>query len=189
MIFINAELEAKTRNFVGKYYPKRYWPDLHDDDLVTTHKILALKSNSGEALDYFYAKIEPKLRTGFSIVVVPSHEANLNPDASRKRCVPLLATRLAAAEGKDRVDATSCLVRHLTVAKLASGGPRDKSVHLDSIRVENKNLIHGKDILLLDDVFTSGGSCEACEELLMDAGAHSIRFLALGRTTYPEPSS
>jgi predicted amidophosphoribosyltransferase len=40
----------------------------------------------------------------------------------------------------------------------------------------------GREVLLLDDVTTSGSSLEACKRLLLDAGAAAVKCAALGRT-------
>jgi len=138
-------------------------------------RILDFKAGHPDAIEHFASKIEPLLGTDFSICVVPSHDP-------AKAAGPLhaLAAKLASTSG--RVDASACLVRHTLIPKLAKGGNRDKSVHLGSIKVVSAQLVAGRNVLLVDDVSTSGGSIDACMELLGKSGAREVRALCLGQT-------
>src|SRR5207248_321232 len=78
------------------------------------------------------------------------------------------------AKNGDRIDGSDCLVRFKKIDKLAHGGDRSKDVHLNSVRVENSDLIKDRHVLLLDDVTKTGNSLTACSELLMAAGARSV---------------
>ncbi len=42
--------------------------------------------------------------------------------------------------------------------------------------------VEGEDVLLLDDISTSGNSLLACRDILIANGARSVEMLALGRT-------
>jgi hypothetical protein len=138
-------------------------------------RMLDLNKGKDGGQQFFAALIEPTLGSGFSIAVVPSH----NPEKVMPG-IRLFAKALAGV-GK-RGDATGCLVRHTKIDKLAAGGDRSLTVHLRSIRVDDANLVKGADILLLDDVMTSGNSLIACRHLLRQAGARSVQCVALGRT-------
>ncbi|MCE2027414.1 ComF family protein [Sessilibacter corallicola] len=46
--------------------------------------------------------------------------------------------------------------------------------------------LHGKTLLLIDDVVTTGSTIEAASRTLQSAGAHSIDVLALARTPNPK---
>ena len=139
-------------------------------------KILDLKDDKAGAVHYFADLIEPELSAGIVIVTVPSHDPESQSGGLKK-----LAARLA--ENGNRVDGSSCLVRTQKIGKLALGGDRSKEVHLKSLTVKDTALISGKDVLLLDDVATSGNSLEAGKELLLKAGARSVRRAAIGKTT------
>ena len=59
---------------------------------------------------------------------------------------------------------------------------RSRKVHYDSIRVSGELSVEDEDVLLLDDIFTSGNSLLACRDILIANGARSVEMLALGRT-------
>lgn len=119
-------------------------------------------------------RLEPNIEDDVVVCVVPSHDPAVRSTGIRKLGMVL-------ARGK-RTDGTGCLVRHKKVEKKSTGGSRDERVDLESIRVENPELVVGRAVLLLDDVTTTGGSMEACRLLLREAGARYVQGLAIGRT-------
>lgn len=50
-----------------------------------------------------------------------------------------------------------------------------------AFNVVHPRLVAGEDILLVDDVFTTGATVSACAEVLIAAGARSVYVLTLGR--------
>jgi predicted amidophosphoribosyltransferase len=186
IIFLNPKIDASEDTFhLGVYYPVGH-PDFHNDPF--SKAILNIKYRHGEdpdpqpwkqanktrALRNFHQKIDPLLAPGIAIAVVPSHNTTTSPSGIQE-----LAQMLAA---NGRVDATSCLVRHKSISKQATGGARSVKRNLQTIRVENADLIVGKEVLLLDDVSTTGSSLEACKQLLLAAGASSVKCAVLGKT-------
>lgn len=176
-IFLNNNDKLNNMRWhLIKYYP--YWlPDGTVNPEFRANgcgRILDLKQNQVSAINYFYQIIDGYLDKGFPICVVPSSDKEKIRTGVRE-----LAGKLSA---NGRIDATNCLVRIYTIPKAATGGPRNKQVHLNSIKVVNTSLIKGKDVLLLDDITTSGSSLYACEELLLNAGANRVVKLALGQT-------
>lgn len=139
--------------------------------------IAELKNQNGQAIEFFLAKIEPLLGKGFAIAAVPPRDCRTTSSGIR-----ILAQRLAF---KDRFDATSCLVRQITVPGLAGSADRDIGVHLDSIGVFNTYRIQDRDVLLLDDVIITGNSLKACKMLLEQNGARLVKCFALA---YAQPS-
>ena len=75
------------------------------------------------------------------------------------------------------------LVRVSTTEKYRAGmdtkGRRDTVA--GAFRVAYPRIIAGEDILLVDDVFTTGATVSACAEVLFDAGAKSVFVLTIGR--------
>ncbi len=158
---------------LGVYHPKRRGSNKDFDE--RSRQILRLKDRDGQAIASFYKIIEPLLGSGFSVAVVPSRDATRTGSGIRD-----VAQRLAV---NGRSDATSCLVRHTTIPKLACGGDRRVEVHLGSISVVGAHLIRSREVLLLDDITTTGNSFRACRMLLEQNGAALVKCLALAQTS------
>lgn len=141
---------------------------------IYSGKILDLKEGNKDAINLFYSSIDPHIKQNVLIAVVPSSDSN-KIDTGIKELGRLLAEN-------GRIDATSCLVRHTSVPKAANGGPRDVHTHINSIKVQNASLIQGKEVILLDDITTSGSSLEACKQLLLNAGASKVEKIAIAKT-------
>ncbi|MGW7162653.1 ComF family protein [Paenibacillus taichungensis] len=155
------------------YHPYRggYNPKFDDDSRF----LLDLKNDKDSAVDRIYNWLEPIVDLNVALAVVPSHDPNKMGGG-----VYRIAKRLVASNR--RVDAVSCLQRHSLIQKLAHGGPRGIDVHINSIRVVNPEFIKDREVLLLDDIKTSGNSLWACKQLLLRAGAREVQCLAFGRT-------
>ena len=54
-----------------------------------------------------------------------------------------------------------------------------------AFQVRHSRLIAGEDILLIDDVFTTGATVSACAEALSQAGARSVFVLTIARSIGP----
>lgn len=51
----------------------------------------------------------------------------------------------------------------------------------EAFKVSNKRVIRNKDILLVDDIFTTGATVDACSKELVDSGARSVTVLTFAR--------
>jgi len=178
MIFKDVQNNRPDDIFsIREYQP--YWQDkylkIKNDKFDNwSDKILDLKKDYNSAIQYFFQKLDPLLLYGFPIVVVPSH----NPDA-RVTGICRLAKLLAR---NNRIDATQCLCRHKKIQKLSWGGDRSIELHFKSINVRYPELVLTREVLLLDDVTTTGNSLEACKQLLLQSGARQVQCVALGKT-------
>jgi competence protein ComFC len=54
-----------------------------------------------------------------------------------------------------------------------------------SFSVKNASLIHDKNILLVDDLFTTGSTVNECSRILKDSGARSVEVITLARGDNP----
>ncbi|HEY3332003.1 MAG TPA: phosphoribosyltransferase [Capsulimonadaceae bacterium] len=182
MIFLSSDHYRKDVVTIDCYYPTRFWTEIPETQCQFSKAIIRLKENDDDALRYFYSRVEPLLGDDFTVVVIPPHEAYEENNPKPLSGVSRLALAVARVP-KNRVDGTTCLRRVITVQKKAFGGNRSEVDEMNSIRVFNPNLVSGRDVLLIDDVRTSGCSINACRHLLMKADARDVRALALGQTT------
>lgn len=170
---ISKKYRGKIQH-LGIYHPYHGGHNQNFD--AFSGKILDLKQNKQSGLTYFFNMLK---RINFdkteAIVIVPPH----NPTHSSS-LIPL-ANFLADKHGWTK--ATSCVKRTKRITKLTAGGSRSKAVHLSSIKIKNKKIIKGKNVLVLDDVTTSGNSLKAVMKLLRKAGARSVWAYALAKTS------
>ncbi|MFM1647622.1 phosphoribosyltransferase [Aeromonas salmonicida] len=111
----------------------------------------------------------------YQIVIVPSSRAGVVSAA-------LISVANNAADELGLEVCANALERVTQIDALHEGGDRSQAVHLRSIRVNELELDEDKEIILLDDVTTSGNTLYACETLLRAAGFENIHLVALLRT-------
>ena len=179
--------EPESHNYIyniGLYYPISRGDSSDNSSGNLTDRILALKRGDeagycqGSEVDYFSYRLESEyldLNSEAFIVIIPSHDP-CKPESG------ILSVAKKLSRNRNFVNATKCLRRKYFITKLSSGGDRSLNTQLDSLELTNSELIKGNNILLLDDVTTSGNSLKAGEILLKKSGASSVVLLALGRT-------
>ena len=79
-------------------------------------------------------------------------------------------------------DGRGLLIRTREVPKAAHGGPRDQSLHEETIQVTDPSKVKGKVVYIIDDVWTTGSTLRACASLIRKAGASDVKLLAVGKT-------
>ena len=63
-------------------------------------------------------------------------------------------------------DGRKCINRNVTIPKSHLGGQRNINLHLSSSEIRNHELLNNKEILLIDDIVTTGKSVEAFSQLI-----------------------
>lgn len=168
------QTDMQTTKILSPDYLHPYYPYSSGKRDCASRRIIKFKEGDRAALRHYTLRLDEHLDKDAVLATVPSHKpSNVG---SIDRAAQILAQK------HERVDATGCLVRHRKIRKLSQGGHRHVQVHLTSIKVENKHLVTGKQVTLLDDVTTTGNSFRACRQLLLDAGAASVHCLALSKT-------
>jgi ComF family protein len=113
------------------------------------------------------------------IVPVPLHEERLRSRGFNQAAIIGREMSRALRVPMDEIS----LVRISSSEKHRTGldakGRRDSVANAFSVR--HPRLIAGEDILLVDDVFTTGATVAACEAALLEAGAKSVLIFTLAR--------
>jgi hypoxanthine phosphoribosyltransferase len=162
--------------YLGFYHP--LYSDFEENEYSET--ILNLKKRDSEAIDFFLNQLCQLMSDeDISVTTVPPHSSSSSYSGIRD-----LAQRLVKSK-KGFNDATLCLNRFKTIDKLSSSSSstsRNLNIHLNSIKINHPELVKDKKVILIDDVLTTGNSVEACKELLMKAGAKTVKIIVLGKT-------
>jgi len=161
-----------TNDFVAHLHPYYSYRSSKFDHQC--RRVLDFKDGVPAAISHYTSIVDNRIGDKAYIACIPPHAPG------RDSSVREMGRRLSQL--KRRTDATECLVRHKAITKLSRGGPRHVQVHLTSVRVQNAHLIRGQNVTLIDDVTTTGNSFRACRQLLLDAGATSVRCLAIAKT-------
>ncbi|MCT4785136.1 phosphoribosyltransferase family protein [Exiguobacterium aestuarii] len=163
-------------HYLNYYHPYRIQGDRNPNFNDFSGRILNLKDNKDKDIQHFFLEMNTGLNSrNVVICVVPSSDSSKVDSGIKK-----LAQKFA--NFGERIDGTSCLRRHTSVLKAAHGGSRDVETHLRSIEVTNNVIIRDREVILLDDVCTSGSSLTACEILLKNAGASNVHKVVIGLT-------
>lgn len=161
------------------YYLYPYYPTSREGAWdINSNKILEVKKKKKEVIDEMINILNKNLKFQgvYTIVVVPSHDVMLN-DSGIKRIAKSLCKN-------NYLDGTDCIKRKYTIPEQHNSAKRMSADKLkESLKIENESLIKDKDILLFDDITTSGASIESATELLKENGAKSITAIVLGRTS------
>jgi predicted amidophosphoribosyltransferase len=79
------------------------------------------------------------------------------------------------------VNGRNLLIRNRTILPQKNAGKRYIETHLNSIRVNGDIDVMGKQIIVMDDITTSGASLLACRQLLFEAGAKEVICFAFAK--------
>lgn len=167
---------------LGFYHPiYNYYDDFYEDNEWFNEfsaNILNLKNQNSSAIDFFLDKLKYLINDDeVTVTTVPSHFCNISSSGIRD-----LAQKWVKSK-KDFIDGTLCLERFKSIDKLSSSfNNRSTDTHLNSIKVSHPELIKDKQVILMDDVLTSGNSVTACKKLLLEAGAKAVKIIVLGKT-------
>jgi len=142
-------------------------------------KILDIKQDREPGVIYFKPLVIDLVRSIIQehdidgIVMIPSHETGKYSNSICK-----LINAVTDEVGCE--DLHDALYRSETIIKSSMGGERSLTTHIRTIKPVLE-LIRGKNIILMDDVVTTGSSMLACEYILNKSKAKSVTCLALAR--------
>ncbi len=164
----NIICEYCKKNNVTRVFKNLYCPLIYDGKV--RRAILQFKSDSAAYLAHPFATlIAQRLvikKVDFDIIVpVPSHasakkERGYNP-------ARLLADELGKIMNKPVED---ILYKKIKTKKQKFLDYKERQTNLtNSMDLLNKNVIKGKNILIIDDIITTGATIDACAKLLVNA--------------------
>jgi len=128
---------------------------------------------------------EELLQEAELIIPVPLHWSRLF--ARRYNQSALLVKSIAEQTGTPMCQ--DLLIRHRKTPSQGTLGAKDRVRNVRaafSIRMPKLSLAEGKNILLIDDVLTTGSTVNGCARVLLRHGAKSVDVLTLARVVRAE---
>lgn len=184
------DLSTDKLNYILKYNPSKKYD--HND---VSNEILGFKA-SVEKNDYWHNNVFEKYCNMFSkhvlskqyfddqivLVCVPSSTAADYNVSSTSNLIDVVCRK--PQYNNQFINGKDVLIRYILVeSSHLSNEPRSVKKHEMSIRVNQPDLIIGKKILLIDDIYTTGSTMIACQNLLLKSGAKEVILFSFGLTT------
>jgi ComF family protein len=151
---------------------------------------LILSFKYGDRLHAVHTFIPWMLRAGQDmidaadfIIPVPLHSRRLRERRFNQSA--LLAQEIAKRSGKPYIPDALLRTRHTAPQQGLNFKERGKNVH-GAFSVNEKYSLKNKNILLIDDVFTSGATLNECARVMKAAKAASVSVLTIARVTKEE---
>lgn len=116
------------------------------------------------------------------ICTVPGHEKSSNESNGVTNVIDMVYSNFQLQK------CYSLIQRKYEVEKKSVTKNRNTNLdeEIKSLKINSKYNIDGKNIIIFDDITTTGTSLLACKKLLLDSGASKVVVIALGKTKEPE---
>jgi len=152
---------------------------VYKDALRESALMLKRRANVPRHVEQLLVAAAKPLSLSTRVVPVPLHPKRLKTRGFNQASIVAETVSKALELALDEVS----LVRVSSPEKYRAGldvkGRRDTVA--GAFEVSHPRLVTGEDILLVDDVFTTGATVSACAEVLLAAGAKSVFVLTLAR--------
>lgn len=136
---------------------------------------------SNKFSELILAKLKADIASYDLIIAVPLHKSRLR---QRKFNQSILLTRSILKHAKNLKFYPDILVRKKYTQAQARLSQKDRLQNLQNsfeINPKYKNLLKGKNILLIDDVMTTGATAENCAQVLKKYGCGKIKAVAIAK--------
>ncbi len=121
---------------------------------------------------------EPRFADCNLIIPVPLHTNRLRERGFNQ--AELLAAELGTAVGLE-VETTLERVQETARKRALTSREQRREAMKGAFSVRSPRRVIGRQILLIDDLYTSGNTAQACTEALLNAGARSVSVLTLAK--------
>ncbi len=120
------------------------------------------------------------------VIAVPLHASKMRRGFDQSELIARAMLRLKPAALDAKLN-TSALVRHrMTESQTGLTPPQRRENVRGAFKVERGDQISGRDILLIDDVFTTGATVSECARVLRRAGAERVFVATVTRVLKAE---
>lgn len=169
-----VKMDSYGYYYLGEYHA--YWRYSNGEKFKNpqfdefSDRILNLKKSYPREIKYFTSILDEVLINNKDMIILcaPSHQADSIGS------IHTVVDNVCSTRGF--LNGSECLSRYKSILKLAHGGNRSVETHLESIRLIDSHLLENKDILLIDDVTTSGNTLKACS-MIIKSEVKNIRSL------------
>lgn len=155
------------------YYPFNFKPDDSQSSLLRL-----FKQGHKQAIQHYYYLVQIWLRGNINsphlVMAVPGSKAGKTNSITKLTAALPLNLNLVE-------DATKAIKKIHSTKSFCKTNKRNTDLLKASLEIDH-NIIKDKNILLLDDVTTTGQTFTTIEEMLLDAGAASVICLSLAKT-------
>jgi competence protein ComFC len=156
-------------------YVEDYWPKRFRQNDKPSERILRFKEGGQSEVSYYLQKVAPHVERGAVLCCVPSSKKNCYGEGLEKLLAGLHKKVPCETPGR-------LICRTRTIVKRAWGGDRSIETNLSSMEIDADTKVSERDVVVVDDIFTTGNSLRASAQLLWRFGAGSVSCIAIGRT-------
>ena len=142
------------------------------------HGKTSLAKSLGPLLGRFAQDWLGEVSAGFLVIPVPLHPEKLRERGYNQS---LLLARHTAEKLRAELDYLSLRKIKKTIPQTGLGKKQRQQNVKNAFKLENENRIRERNILLVDDVSTTGNTLNACSKILRKGGANRIFCVTLAR--------